>query len=210
MKTKAFVINLEKRPDRWARCQSLWSHWFDLVRVSAVDRPDNPAMGCKLSHQKVAIQHASEGVAIVLEDDAVPTNAWPVIGMDCIEAATERVDEWHLANLGPFLDVSGHRAVLEPVSTPLWWRASFALQTHFMLYSHRSWDVLNNAVYSSLPLDVYIGQFAQTHARRLSHLWVPCALLATQDNSVSDIGQSPKDQSYWYQRSEQLLAKQLV
>jgi hypothetical protein len=213
MKPIALVINLDRRPERWARCQELWSPHFELVRVSAVDNRDNPALGCKQSHIHVAVTYASERMAIVLEDDAVPTPEFNQYGMKYIREAEAFTDEWNFCNGGPFLDLRGAKgsdydglfSTLSQTQSPLWLKASFALQTHFMLYTHRSWEVLMQSVYSALPLDVFIGTWAQRYATRMSTLWVPTNLLAAQAVGPSDIGGSPQNQEYWYGRSTQLL-----
>ena len=52
-KTKAYVINLDKRTDRWEQIQDKFKgSSFELERVSAVEDP-NAYLGCSLSFQKV-------------------------------------------------------------------------------------------------------------------------------------------------------------
>src|SRR5688572_2148319 len=102
MKPTAYVINLDRRPDRWARMQELWSPWFNLRKVSAVDLPGNGAGGCKMSHYMVAATFVqrNEPIIVVLEDDAVPTMAFETGAMLYLGEAAVFVDQWRIANLG--------------------------------------------------------------------------------------------------------------
>lgn len=65
-----YVINLDRRTDRWEKFQK---HHGDVIRVSAVENRDAPACGCLNSHLKVlklAKERQLEYV-IIFEDDAV-------------------------------------------------------------------------------------------------------------------------------------------
>ena len=95
------VINLDRRPDRWAEFRSAWNDrldWDRVVRLSAIDGRTLPGAferpwfrgrnrdstwvgraGCALSH-RAALQTAQDmgwRYALVLEDDAVPADAFP-------------------------------------------------------------------------------------------------------------------------------------
>ena len=198
----AYVINLDKRPDRWEAMQRRWSPFFELIRIPGVYMPGNGAAGCKLSHQMVASHFLkTEPVITVLEDDAIPTPAFEKIGKDCILDACRYVDEWRIANLGPYLDVTIlglGRANLQPTKSEYFLSASYSQQTHFMLYNRKSIPILQEALRSSLPLDIYIG-------RMLNEVWVPIRLLATQDDSPSDISKPPVNPSVLYALSERML-----
>lgn len=202
MKPTAYVINLDRRTDRWIQAQRLWSTWFDLVRVPAIV---GGAMGCTMSHAYTVEQYGGRyELTIVLEDDAVPTDWFEKIGMRCLAGAYQYIDCWAVCNGGPFTDlgrdsstVQMPRAKLTPTSSPYWSCSDFTLQTHFMLYNLRSRELLREALTQSLPLDVFLG--------RQAGQWVPIRLLATQAEGPSDIGQSPKNQSHYYGLSERLL-----
>ena len=200
----AYVINLDHRKDRWEQMQARWSAHFDLVRIPGVYLPGNGAAGCKMSHQMVAAHFLeTEHLITVLEDDAVPTPYFKEIGMDCIADARRYIDEWRIVNLGPYLDVTIipglGRANLKSTKSKYFLSASYSQQTHFMLYNRKSIPVLQEALRSSLPLDIYIG-------RMLNEVWVPIHLLATQSDSPSDIAKPRVDAKALYELSERMLA----
>jgi len=183
--------------------QRRWSPFFEIVRIPGVYLPGNGAAGCKLSHQMVANHFLeTEHLIPVLEDDAVPTTHFKEIGMDCIADARKYIDEWRIVNLGPYLDVTIipglGRANLKPTKSKYFLGASYSQQTHFMLYNRKSIPILQEALRSSLPLDIYIG-------RMLNEVWVPIRLLATQDDSPSDIPKPNVNASELYTISERML-----
>jgi len=209
MKPTAYIINLDRRPDRWETCQRVWSPYFELMRIPAIDRPDNPALGCKLSHFRIASQAVLLStkmkpvieMAIVLEDDSVPTPAFEQIGLKCIEDAGKHINEWRIANLGPYLNVDClglGRANLQATKSEYFLSASYCQQTHAMLYNERTIPLLQMALRSSLPLDVFIG-------RAVNDVWVPIHLLATQSDSPSDIPKPVCDAKALYALSEKML-----
>jgi len=72
-KNKIFVLNLDKRVDRWKEIQKKFNE-YNLERVSAIENL-NGHVGCGLSHIK-AIKLAKEQnlpYAIIIEDDCKPT-----------------------------------------------------------------------------------------------------------------------------------------
>lgn len=203
-KPKAHVINLLHRPERWARCQKLWSPYFELVRIRAFDTSARGGVvGCKISHiraAKEALKH--DAMAIVLEDDAEPTAYFDKYGLRCISEARSNIDAWDMINCGPYLNLSilGRApTLLERTSLPLLLSASYFQQTHFMLYNKRSVDFLEASLESKLPLDMFLGR---ADCRKL----VPIRLLAKQGNWPSDIRQPPFDTSNLYDLSEKMLA----
>lgn len=206
MNLKAYCINLDRRPERWARTQELWSPYFDLVRVSAVDTPSNGAIGCKGSHNltaEKALQHSNVG--IILEDDAVPTEHFNRIGMECIDEAIAHVNEWDVIFCGPYLDlrpVGMARASLSKTLSPMFLGASYAHQTHFMLYNDKSLPLLGASLGSNLPIDMFI---ARSNARK----WIPIRLLATQADGESDVGHAFKGAALLYKLSAEMLEQKV-
>jgi hypothetical protein len=198
----AYVINLDRRADRWARAQAVWSPWFKLERFPASDYRHAPALGCKMSHLTLATRMLEDQeMVIVLEDDAIPTPAFKEIGLQCIEQAREAFIGFDYCNCGPFLSVGKEQATLRAIpQMPLWLHSDYSRQTHFVLYNRDSLPLLRASLDSRLPLDIYLG----THAKRQ---FVPIRLLATQAQGPSDIGQSPKNQKHWYELSERMLEK---
>lgn len=207
MKPVAYVINLDRRPDRWQRTQDLWSPYFDLVRCPAVDLPDG-ARGCKLSHcQYAAGALTKDAMAIILEDDSVPTPEMATLGMECIDQARRHLFQWDTANLSPLLDLSGigvasgaafSPAHLFPTESPLFLRASYSHSTNFVLYNHSTLRLLQESLTSRLPIDMYLGRNCQSQ-------WVPIRLLATQSFEDSDIRKPFDGQREWYAKSAAML-----
>lgn len=199
-KPTAYVINLDRRKDRWQRTQELWSEFFELVRCPAVDLPDG-ARGCKLSHvQYAASALAKDAMAIILEDDAIPADAFKDIGLECICQARRHVDDYDAINLSPLLDLSDirlPRAELNPSDSPLFLRTTYSHSTNFVIYNHRTLPILRDSLTSQLPIDMYLG----VHAFQ----WVPIRLLATQSFDDSDIRKPFPNQHAFYDLSAEML-----
>jgi len=200
----AFAINLDRRPDRLTALRSAWEDHFSIVRVRAVDAPKQPAMGCKMSHLLALKDALSSGpCAVVLEDDAAPTPAFTEIGRQCIDDALKHESEWDYVNLGPYLDIQlpnyRRTAKMSPTCSRFFLQADYSHQTHFVIYNQRSVRLLEQAIDSNLPLDVFLGINAVNQ-------WVPIRLLATQIEGVSDISGPEHNAKQWYDRSEALLS----
>lgn len=202
MKQTAYVINLDRRPDRWLRTQALWSPWLDLIRVPAVDMPGNGALGCKLSHCQLAESLLSNAdMVLILEDDSTPLPAFKKIGLACIEEAQAHVNDWDWINGGAFTDLSKiglPRAELSPSPSRLFVCASYAHNTHFCLYNRRTLPILKASLDSPVPVDMFL-------AREATEKWIPFRLLATQTDSESDIRRPFPDQHLWYDDTERML-----
>lgn len=208
MRTVAYVINLDRRKDRWSNMNRLWSVYFDLVRVPAVtafaDRKPDGAIGCKLSHLMLAEKHLREHDSVlVLEDDAEPTKWFEMVGLGYIHDAKRFENEWDYVNFGPFLDLSPLKmptAVLSECPSKMFYRASYTHNTHMVMYNQKSLRVLRQSARSALPVDMFLGS-------RCRDQWVPIHVLAKQYESESDIRKPHKDQHLWYDRSEEMLTE---
>jgi GR25 family glycosyltransferase involved in LPS biosynthesis len=202
----AYVINLDRRKDRWERVQRLWSPYFDLRRVPATEVTDNGikngAFGCKLSHIHVAEKYLkAEDSIIVLEDDAEPTKWFQEIGNACINSARHFIDEWDYINCGAFLDLKPIGltcATLSKSPSCYFFKSTYSHNTHMVMYNKKTKPILQASIRSLLPVDMFLGKKAKNQ-------WVPIHLLATQDNSPSDIRKPHKDQHLWYGLSERIL-----
>lgn len=83
---RAYVINLDSRPDRWLGIQNNFRGIpsIELVRISALQGQPGWKY-CGLSHQLALRAHAGEGHALILEDDCHVPDAgdfnarWPAI-----------------------------------------------------------------------------------------------------------------------------------
>lgn len=183
MKPTAYVINLDRRPERWKQAQERWVPHFELVRWSATDMPGQGAAGCKQSHltlaEKVLVQDRMR-MAIVLEDDAIPTHHFVEHGEEIIAAADAHVANWQYINMGPCLDpaFTGRSIRLLETASPFFFESIFSYRTHFVLYNAQSIPLLKAALTSPDELDLVLG--------RATH-WVPIHLMATQPDAPSDI-----------------------
>lgn len=208
MRSTAYVINLDRRKDRWSHINQLWSAYFDLVRVPAVTAFEgshpNGAMGCKLSHIMLAEKRLKEhDTVLVLEDDAEPTKHFEMIGVSCIFEARRFAGEWDYVNFGPFLDLTPlklPKATLSKSPSDFFYKASYTHNTHMVMYNQKSLRILRQSVRSTLPVDMFLS----LHCREQ---WVPIHLLARQYDSVSDIRKPHADQHTWYDRSEEMLTE---
>lgn len=200
----AYVINLDRRTDRWERAQQLWSPFFNLVRVSAVETTGNGARGCKESHVMIADKYLRDSeMIIVLEDDSVPSPAFEVYGARIIDEAIKHLLSWDYINLGPFIDLSVIGmpcAVLSKTDSSLFLRTDYSHNTHFVLYNQRSLPILNQSLHSPLPVDMFLGKHAASQ-------WVPLKVMAVQDRSPSDIRKPFEGQWEWFTLSEQLIER---
>lgn len=202
MKPKAYVINLDRRSDRWQQASELWSPFFDLVRVSAVDLPGEGAKGCKQSHVNLAEELLKEREAIlVLEDDAVPTKVFRARHAEFIRAAHDHRDEWDYINFGPVIDpqLTKRDAVLSPTRSRLFLRSTFSYRTHFVAYNRRSLPLLRESLNDVHEIDVFMGVKA-------SNQWLPVHVLAVQSGDTSDIHKPGDANLHGYQNTEAMLA----
>lgn len=202
MKPLAYVINLDRRQDRWQRTHGLWSPFFRLVRVPAIDMPNDGARGCKMSHVQYADRAlAVDTMAIILEDDCIPTSNMSAIGMECIAEARKHINDYDSINLSPLLDLSAIGlpcAHLSPSESPLFLRCTYSHSTNFVIYNHRSLPILRDSLLNHVPIDMYLGRECQSQ-------WTPIRLLCTQSFEDSDI-RAPFDfQKSAYAKSAEML-----
>lgn len=107
----AYVINLDKRIDRWENIQKQWNSvpFVHLQRVSAVEHYFSPqhnhtVNGCGVSHlqtiQLAFEEQTSSNIIFVLEDDAVPHASFNDIFPEIYQWANDHMDEWDIIILG--------------------------------------------------------------------------------------------------------------
>lgn len=106
---EALVINLDSRPDRWARMKEAWSPFLNLVRVSAEpaledDRPrhrrTSEALGW--THMSLIADAQRRGLKtiLVLEDDAVPEPGFFHRWTELKQKLDSDLDSWEVFNGG--------------------------------------------------------------------------------------------------------------
>ena len=132
----AYVINLDKRPDRWQKMQEDWKD-FNLIRVSAVE--DNIGfVGCAKSHLSL-VKYAKDNnmpYILVLEDDATPTKHFKTYWKRCLNYLDDHSDEWDIFNGGP---VAIYKNTIKKL-TSHFYKTDSALAIHFVIYNKKCYD----------------------------------------------------------------------
>lgn len=102
---QVYYINLDRRPDRLAAVETMLDQWkiptSKRRRITAVDLPDHPRLGCSLSHIKAieAFLASDSTTCIVLEDDFVPQVHWIIAYMMVILFRATRYKQWDVVML---------------------------------------------------------------------------------------------------------------
>jgi hypothetical protein len=118
MKPVAWIVNLDRRTDRWSAMVEKWSDTFELKRVPAVDgaaRRLSPELCCKLSHFLLFDELKKTPAEIrwfpVLEDDVFKTEQWTTMWPQICEFLNSRREQdWDFISLDPFLHFDAHGA----------------------------------------------------------------------------------------------------
>jgi GR25 family glycosyltransferase involved in LPS biosynthesis len=179
---RIYIINLDKRTDRWERCKKKLEEYglFDIaVRISAIENPDNPGYGNHLSHAK-ALRMAKEynnSNCLILEDDIeILENLWIYLEPTLLEIP----EDWDLFYLGINMDnfnafqISSHVAKIN---------GGFA--THAYMVNEKVYDnlIYLNENCINEPNDVKMSrEFILYH-----NCYVSIPLLIGQENGYSDI-----------------------
>ena len=101
-KSKAYVINLDKRTDRWNQIQEKFKDSsIELERVSAVENADK-YLACSLSHLKVVQMAKDKNLPTVLifEDDNKPTENFDKRWQIVKKWLDNNTDKWEIFNGG--------------------------------------------------------------------------------------------------------------
>jgi GR25 family glycosyltransferase involved in LPS biosynthesis len=105
--TNIYVINLDKRTDRWASIQHELRKLGvadRAIRISGVDLGGHP--GCTASHKKfldAAIANG-KGVSLVIEDDASVCDNWAELLTSSLYGSSTLPGDWDILYLGYNLD----------------------------------------------------------------------------------------------------------
>lgn len=104
--TKAYVINLEKRKNKYDRVLEDFKDSFDIERFIAIEH-ENGHIGCGESH-KAIVQKAKDekkDTVLILEDDCKPLEyfkeRWPIIK----QWLDNNMEKWEVFNGGPLHSV---------------------------------------------------------------------------------------------------------
>lgn len=197
-KSKAYVINLDKRADRWNQIQEKFKgSSVELERVSAVENSDK-YLACSLSHLKVVQMAKDKNLPTVLifEDDNKPTEnfdkRWQIIK----KWLDNNTDKWEIFNGGGAWHEYEHEGHEKEFDIQLKYKmeeninlfnCKKVLRTNFIYINSSAYDkVLKWS--RDLPdkdvtfcIDTYIGN------RKYFNTLCIYPFLGTQENGVSDL-----------------------
>jgi glycosyl transferase family 25 len=185
----AYVINLDKRTDRWEQLQKDWADYpeINLIRVSGIEHTKG-FIGCARSHLKV-VQYAKDNkmpFILVMEDDAKPTRDFKKLWKRCLRYIDNHQDEWDIFNGGTSI-VSLSRGTAEKL-TSIMFKTSHAYGLHFVIYSEKcydkilSWEDSPGILEERPPIDVFYTNF---YLNLVTYAVFP--YLAVQGKGKSDI-----------------------
>lgn len=102
-KTVAYVINLDKRPERWQTIQERFKDSsIILERISAVEDSSNGHNGCGLSFLKIIAAAKAQGLenVLIFEDDNTPLDNFDKRWAITKEWLDTHTDKWEIFNGG--------------------------------------------------------------------------------------------------------------
>ncbi len=193
-----FVINLDKRPDRWNEIQTLFSQWPSLERISAVE--ESPGWkGCAKSHLK-CIRLAKEKHypwVLILEDDCVVKPDSLDRFREVLPVLWERRSEWDIF-LGGCTSVKNIK--LMEVNPPLF--SITGRTTHFCLINMEAYDKILKGYNLTNDIDIFYEESIR--------LWCTVPYIAVQKPGKSDILKNDVDYLDQFADSEQKLTEFLT
>jgi len=203
----AYVINLDRRTDRWEQIQKDWADYSDinLIRVSAVEY--NPGkVGCARSHLKL-VQHAKDHkmpYILVMEDDAIPTQHFKKLWKRCLRYLDNHQEDWDIFNGGSTL-VSLKKGNPKKLTKTLV-STDFSFGTHFVIYNEKcydkvlSWETLKTPLRNRPPIDVF---FSNEFLGLLTFSVAP--FIAIQRSGLSDLTKKVMDYDSFFKFTEEKL-----
>lgn len=193
-KNKAYVINLDKRKDRWDHIQNNLKHTdLDLERVSAVYDKDGHK-GCALSIQKI-VQMAKDNnmkTVLFIEDDNIITDDFNQRWKLTKEWLDNHMDKWEIFNGGPNMHSTDQKfeliAHLSNDVTLL--KAEQIINTNFIYINSSVYDKILNIKNSGnhYPIDNNLG-----NSKEFNVIFIN-PFLGIQSKVYSNINNKVKDQ----------------
>jgi hypothetical protein len=180
-----YVINLDHRADRWELMKKTCNTCGIFPnRVSAV-KASPGAVGCGLSHAKVANMAAEkkEPWYLVLEDDATFTNDQWAHFIKLLPILWKTRKQWDVFTGGPNVKLEQFNLIQkDPVLYSLKTWAS-----HFWLVNSNAYETIKGWKASDSPIDVFVEERCK--------LWSTYPFIAYQAVSPSDInpGYAPEN-----------------
>lgn len=184
-----FVINLEKRKDRWENIKNKFNG-LNLVRIDAIEDKTNGAIGCFKSHQKcinVAKEKKLKKI-LVFEDDCeiIGLNINEFIKLlNSLDKYLNDLEDWKiLYGAGNKLKyeniIEKKESILISNINYSMYLVNFLKTAHLVWYNNTIYDwFLNQNPYSGIPIDrIWHGKF---------NCLVIIPFIATQSSDYSDI-----------------------
>ena len=217
-KSKAYVINLDKRMDRWEQIQkSFKDSSIQLERVSAVENSDG-YLGCSLSFLKV-VQIAKDNnmpTVLIFEDDNKPIDDFDKRWQKLKKWLDNNLDKWEIFNGGGAWHEFEHEGHEQEFDIHL----KYKLSDNINLFNcakvlRTNWIYINNSAYDKvlkwsrdLPdkdvtfcIDTYIGN------RKYFNTLCIYPFLGTQENGLSDLMKSDKNTTIEDERRKNFMNK---
>ncbi len=195
-----YVINLNKRTDRWENIQKNFSDpYFNLIRVEAVEHKKG-WVGCFMSHKK-CLEIAKEKnlpYIFVIEDDCIPFEPSNfIVRLKKIVNYLETHDDWNImigstASTKP----SFYDKIIPFDENDYFVEFNSAFMTHMVFYNKNIYDFFLNEEITS-PID-------QFWHRKIKAL-IPVPFIAKQYPNFSDIIKKNKSDELRTQQTNSLL-----
>lgn len=179
---KAFVINLDRRPDRMVSFKEN-KFPFDVERVSAIEHP-NGAYGCTLTHFDI-FRKQKEFPFVIFEDDCKLIQSWSLVEW----AMGQLPEDWDALWLGGTLD-----APLKRYSENLFKARKIYCTQAVMYNSRRIIDfILNNFTESSGRKIIDVFYYRDVQDKFNCFLTYPMTTI--QDGGYSDVMNRMQDET---------------
>ena len=185
---KIYVINLDKRSDRWSKVVENFKkiNLSNYERFSAIESP-NGWEGCKASHLSIIKKAKDNGYdnVLVFEDDFILTDNFNEI----INTVLEQIpSDWDMLYFGGNTEMCKSKV---KVSNNLF-KVDSVLTTHCYAMKNTIYDKVLNEVPSIPPqtgflrgqsIDVYYSEFICKN----NNVYIINPMICTQSNDYSDI-----------------------
>ncbi len=195
---KIYCINLDRRPDRWEKCKTLFdSVQLEVDRFSAIDKNNivnnaskitNGQLACLSSHYNIIknAKRSGHSKILIFEDDVVFSDDIDNIFKESIVDVPE---DWNMLYLG-----GNHLHGLYHVKNNVY-KTIYSLTTHAYGIKESFYDtILSTLEPANLPIDVY---YASMHCQYPSYLIKnKGSQLAWQDAGYSDIDEAQCNYDY--------------
>ncbi len=212
-KDKAYVINLDSRPDRWLRIQEKFKDSpFQLERFSAI-KDSVGWKGCGYSHMALIEKAKNEYMPsiLIMEDDCVPSKefnvAWPKI-KKWLDTNKNSWDIFIGGNTYYSLFVSSEDKQLNTIKPICFIEPNIKLYVTKMLTT--TYYYLNSSAYDKFlewKNDIDKNGAVDVWPNTIKMKIVSCIpFIATQESDYSDIGKTEINYSSDFKKSEEVIS----